>query len=366
MPNFVRVMARILREKVGWNRAGFFLSVTIMVIAAGALTRMLQDIDIDDLIEALQAIEAHQILLAALFVAAGYLTLTFYDLFALRTIGRNDVPYRVAALAAFTSYSIGHNVGASVFTGGAVRYRIYSQLGLNAVDVAKVCFVAGLTFWLGNATVLGAGIAWVPQAAGAIDHRRPRGTVIDHQAVLAFIHFQQRHAGELAVIAKSNEPSAYESRIAGRKSQGHDLLFRYKRLVPDRGAPRSGNGALQFDDRQLLHRPCRQAPDARGDDLAAILVDDLQRLPSLRRELHRRGDVFGGDDRRRRQEPARASDADQARICLTLRVIEVPHDADGHVRELRGIDAGGMNGLSICKQNERNKQPPTVAPMHVQ
>ena len=35
-------------------------------------------------------------------------------------------PYRINALAAFTSYSIGHNVGASVFTGGAVRYRIYS------------------------------------------------------------------------------------------------------------------------------------------------------------------------------------------------------------------------------------------------
>ena len=66
-----------------------------------------------------------------------------------------NVPYRVNALAAFTSYSIGHNVGASVFTGGAVRYRIYSAWGLNAIDVAKICFLAGLTFWLGNAAVLG-------------------------------------------------------------------------------------------------------------------------------------------------------------------------------------------------------------------
>jgi glycosyltransferase 2 family protein len=79
------------------------------------------------------------------------------------------VPYRVAALAGFTSYSIGHNVGASVFTGGAVRYRIYSQWGLTAVEVAKICFVAGLTFWLGNATVLGLGISIAPQAASAID-----------------------------------------------------------------------------------------------------------------------------------------------------------------------------------------------------
>src|SRR5690606_25902153 len=97
----------------------------------------------------------------------------FYDLFALRTIGRPDVPYRVAALAGFTSYSVGHNVGASVFTGGAVRYRIYSAHGLDAIAVAKVCFIAGLTFWLGNAAVLGLGIFAHPEAASAIDHLPP-------------------------------------------------------------------------------------------------------------------------------------------------------------------------------------------------
>jgi uncharacterized membrane protein YbhN (UPF0104 family) len=79
------------------------------------------------------------------------------------------VPYRVAALAGFTSYAVGHNVGASVFSGGAVRYRIYSAWGLSVIEVTKICFVAGLTFWLGNATVLGLGILDAPQAARAID-----------------------------------------------------------------------------------------------------------------------------------------------------------------------------------------------------
>jgi glycosyltransferase 2 family protein len=97
------------------------------------------------------------------------LTLTFYDLFALRTIGRADVPYRVAALGGFTSYAVGHNIGASVFSGGAVRYRIYSSWGLSVIEVTKICFVAGLTFWLGNVTVLGLGILYDPGAAQAID-----------------------------------------------------------------------------------------------------------------------------------------------------------------------------------------------------
>src|SRR5580693_5083451 len=165
----IRRAVSLLRQKHILHRLGVAISVAVIGIACYVLYHMLRHIDVDEVIEAIKATEPHQIAEAALFVAAGYFTLTFYDLFALRTIGHADVPYRIAALAAFTSYSIGHNVGASVFTGGAVRYRIYSAHGLNAIDVAKICFLAGLTFWLGNAAVLGLGIAYHPEAAASID-----------------------------------------------------------------------------------------------------------------------------------------------------------------------------------------------------
>jgi uncharacterized membrane protein YbhN (UPF0104 family) len=184
----LRGAIRFLQEKIGWNWVGFALSITIIGIAMVVLYDMLHDLDVEEVLEALRNTDVRDVALAAFFVAAGYFTLTFYDLFALRTIGRGDVPYRVAALAGFTSYSIGHNVGASVFTGGAVRYRIYSAYGLDAVEVAKICFIAGLTFWLGNATVLGLGIAYAPQAATAIDqlpHWFNRGFAILVLAVLA-------------------------------------------------------------------------------------------------------------------------------------------------------------------------------------
>ena len=151
----LRSAARFCDERLRWSRIGFLLSVTIIAIAAVALVHILRHIRVARVIDAMLAAQASDIVWASLFVAGGYFTLTFYDLFALRTIGWASIPYRVAMLASFTSYSIGHNVGASVLTGGAVRYRIYSAWGLDADAVTKLCFVAGLTFWLGNATVLG-------------------------------------------------------------------------------------------------------------------------------------------------------------------------------------------------------------------
>jgi uncharacterized membrane protein YbhN (UPF0104 family) len=165
----LRGRARFFDRKIGLRKLGVLVSLTMITIAAVVLYRILRDIDPDALIDAIDATDWKTFIIAGLFVVAGYLTLTFYDLFALRAIGRPEIPYRIAALAGFTSYAVGHNVGASVFSGGAVRYRIYSNWGFSVIEVTKICFLAGLTFWLGNATVLGLGVLKSPQAARAID-----------------------------------------------------------------------------------------------------------------------------------------------------------------------------------------------------
>jgi uncharacterized membrane protein YbhN (UPF0104 family) len=165
----IRRAMSFLRQKQVLHKLGVLISITVIAVACYVLYHMLRGIDTNEVIDAIKGTDPSQIALAALFVAAGYFTLTFYDWFAVRAIGHRHIPYRINALAAFTSCSIGHNVGASVFTGGAVRYRIYSAWGLNAIDVAKICFLAGLTFWLGNAAVLGLGIAYHPEAAASID-----------------------------------------------------------------------------------------------------------------------------------------------------------------------------------------------------
>jgi hypothetical protein len=129
---------------------------------------MLKDVRLDQVLDAVGRTEPAAIALAAMFVGISYASLTLYDLLALRAIGRRDIPYRIAALASFTSYPIAHGTGAVLPVSAAIRYRIYSAHGLGAIDVAKICFLTGLTFWLGNLTALSLGSLYEPAAIGRI------------------------------------------------------------------------------------------------------------------------------------------------------------------------------------------------------
>ena len=169
MQDVTSFIARSSRVPNGWSKIGLVISLLIVVAAGATLFHLLGDIDLGKVFDAIRAKPSQAIAFAAGFIALCYVTLTFYDFFSLHTIGRGHVPYRIAALASFTSYSIGHNLGATVFTAGAVRWRIYSSCGLSVIDVAKMAFVTGLTFWLGNVVVLAICFVVEPEAASAVD-----------------------------------------------------------------------------------------------------------------------------------------------------------------------------------------------------
>jgi uncharacterized membrane protein YbhN (UPF0104 family) len=171
--NVMRVLARAIRGKIGWSSVAIALSVVIMAVAAVTLVKLFREIQFGAVVAALRAQSPHRLAVAAGFVVAGYALISCYDVFALRAIDRPAVPYRVAAFASFASYTIGHNFGATVFTSGVIRYRIYSVWGLSVSDIARIAFITGLTYWLGNSLVLGGGFAYAPEAASAIDHLPP-------------------------------------------------------------------------------------------------------------------------------------------------------------------------------------------------
>ncbi len=92
-----------------------------------------------------------KLLRAALFTVAGYSCLTLYDALAVRFAGAR-VPYPRIALISFMGYAIGHNVGFNTLSGGAVRYRAYTALGLGAKQIATIIAFGTRHFLAGSGT----------------------------------------------------------------------------------------------------------------------------------------------------------------------------------------------------------------------
>ncbi|MFT3964326.1 MAG: bifunctional lysylphosphatidylglycerol flippase/synthetase MprF [Sphingobium sp.] len=145
------------------HRTALTIAAVLALAALGfaALAHLLREVHLHDIRQAWSRIGAERFAAAALLTVASYLALTLYDVLALRTIGR-PLPWRVAALASFTSYTLSHNLGLSLLTGGSARYRVYSAEGLGTGDVARVVAVAGMTFWGGVLALAGAMLTLSP------------------------------------------------------------------------------------------------------------------------------------------------------------------------------------------------------------
>jgi uncharacterized membrane protein YbhN (UPF0104 family) len=166
----VIVLQKTPGSSTRWKGLGVLVSIAIAGAAIFALTHALKHVNYDEVFAVVHRTNSGLIALALMLVAISYGSLTLYDLLALRTIGRNEIPYRIAALASFTSYPIAHGLGAVALISPVIRYRIYSCNGLGAVDVANICFLTGLTFWLGNLTALGLSLLIDPGAISLFDY----------------------------------------------------------------------------------------------------------------------------------------------------------------------------------------------------
>jgi uncharacterized membrane protein YbhN (UPF0104 family) len=153
---------------------GAFIGVAIAAGALYSLTHTLKNVDFHQVFAIVRETDIHVVALALALVTASYGSITLYDWLALHTMGRKDIPYRIAALASFTSYPIAHCIGAVALISPVIRYRIYSVSGMSAMGVANICFITGLTFWLGNMTALGLSLLYEPAAISVLDHLSPQ------------------------------------------------------------------------------------------------------------------------------------------------------------------------------------------------
>jgi phosphatidylglycerol lysyltransferase len=113
-----------------------------------ALYHLTSEVRYSDVRAAISATPASQLALAVLFTAISYLALTLYDYDALDYIG-HPLPYPQSALTAFSAYAVGNIAGFGPLSGGAIRYRAYSRLGLEPEEIARVVAFVTLAFGLG-------------------------------------------------------------------------------------------------------------------------------------------------------------------------------------------------------------------------
>jgi phosphatidylglycerol lysyltransferase len=138
-----------------------FLAVGLLALAVWLVDRELAGYRWKDVSASLRALPPARLLLALFLTVASYVVLTGYDFLALRYLGF-DLPPRRVALASFLGYVLSHNVGLSLVGSSAPRYRLYTASGLSPVDVAKVVAFTSLTLWLGWLSLAGAACVLVP------------------------------------------------------------------------------------------------------------------------------------------------------------------------------------------------------------
>ena len=137
------------------HRRGTLIALAVLVVAVlgfAAIHKLTAEIRLSEVRAAFAALGWPELSASIALTIVSYIALTFYDTIALRVIG-HPLPWRTAAVASFTSYTISHNLGLAMLTGGSARYRVYSRAGLDEAAVARVVLIAGVTFWAGVITV---------------------------------------------------------------------------------------------------------------------------------------------------------------------------------------------------------------------
>jgi glycosyltransferase 2 family protein len=98
----------------------------------------------------LKSVSPGNYLFAVLSTLVAYAALAWYDRIALLHLGVKNISWLFISLCSFTTYALSHNIGATVISGGIVRYRAYHSKGLSAAQVAVLVAVCSLTFLLGT------------------------------------------------------------------------------------------------------------------------------------------------------------------------------------------------------------------------
>jgi glycosyltransferase 2 family protein len=133
--------------KISKNTLWSIVGILAVLLSSWLLYHQLHEISLGDVLGSLRAIPVSAWTLAVLATLTAYAALAGYDRLALMHL-RRRVPWLFIAAASFTAYAIGHNIGASVVSGGVVRYRAYRSKGIKPYEIAILVAFCSFTFAL--------------------------------------------------------------------------------------------------------------------------------------------------------------------------------------------------------------------------
>lgn len=139
---------------------GFWVSLKIIAVTIGG---------------SISDVPASGYALAALSALLAYIALAWYDRIALIHLGRQkEISWPFIASCSFVTYALGHNLGASVLSGGLVRLRAYGACGLSAAEVAMLVALCSFTFVYGTVLLMGLVFIYQPEIVQPLAELIPR------------------------------------------------------------------------------------------------------------------------------------------------------------------------------------------------
>jgi phosphatidylglycerol lysyltransferase len=156
-----------LGERLRWLRP--FAALLVFGVAAYVLHRGLAEFNFREVLAHSSAIPKQSIAGALLLTGVSYWLLGFYDVLALRYVGRK-ISYGRSLFTAFIAYAFGHNLTLAGFTGAAVRLRLYASSGVTGLEVATISGFCSFTAVLGLAALAGVSLLLEPAATAAALH----------------------------------------------------------------------------------------------------------------------------------------------------------------------------------------------------
>ena len=134
-----------------------FFTLTLGGMVLWGIKNETAQIDFHLLVSALRTTPTASLAAALAATALSYLALVGYDVSGLR-YARARAPLKTILLASFCGFAIGNSIGLGAFSGGAVRYRLYTAAGLSPGQVARVILFISVAFGVGLGAIAALGL----------------------------------------------------------------------------------------------------------------------------------------------------------------------------------------------------------------